>query len=175
MLRNVTHHGVRPFMPSANYCSPESGMPKSTALVRRDVIGLVALDFVLGIILRRVMRMALVVEVEGMNLDDRPRHPPRFGIPAHVITDFELREHFTISSFEHVGTLHRHLLIAPNDSHPQMIYCNLRYGGRRHHLHYTHKNVFRILRAIDSFNYCHDVFAINHRNLMICCVSNVTN
>ena len=68
-------------------------MPESTALVRRDVIRLVALDFVLGIIFRRVMGMALVVKVTGMNLDDRPRHPSRLGIPAHALTDFESLDH----------------------------------------------------------------------------------
>ena len=77
MLRNVTHRGVRPFMPRANYCSPESDMPESAALVRRDVIRLVALDLVLRILFRRMMRMAFVVKVASMDRNDRPRHPPR--------------------------------------------------------------------------------------------------
>lgn len=52
-------------------------MPESAALVSRDVIRLVALDFVLRIIFGSVMRMALVVKIAGMNPDNRPRRLPR--------------------------------------------------------------------------------------------------
>ena len=53
------------------------------------MIGLVALDFVLGIVFRGVMRMTLVVEILGVDGDDRPRYPACLGIPAYVIADLE--------------------------------------------------------------------------------------
>ena len=65
----------------------------------RDVTGLVTLDFILWVVFRSVMSVALVVEVAGVDADDRPRHPPRFGIPAHVLADFELRGHPANISF----------------------------------------------------------------------------
>lgn len=77
---------------------PESGMPESTALVRRNVLGLVALDFVLRVIFRRMMRMTFVIEIAGMNPDDRARYPSRLRIPAHVIADFESLGHITTIS-----------------------------------------------------------------------------
>lgn len=105
MLRNVTHQAVRPRIPRAIYCSPESGKPERAALVSRNVIGLVALYLVLRIVFGSVMGMTLVVEVAGMNLDDRPRHPPRLGIPAHVLADIESLGHLTNFSLKGVDTI----------------------------------------------------------------------
>jgi transposase len=45
---------------------------QSRALVRGDVVGLVALDLVLRIIRACPMRVAFVVEVAGVNLDGLP-------------------------------------------------------------------------------------------------------
>ena len=45
---------------------------KRAAFVGRDMIGLVALDFVLRIVLRSVMHMTLVVEICGVDSDDGP-------------------------------------------------------------------------------------------------------
>src|SRR5690348_7010664 len=62
-------------------------------LVRRDVIGLVALDLVLRIVWRRVVRVPLVVEIARMNLDDRAADVSGFRIPGDVIPDLEFRLH----------------------------------------------------------------------------------
>ena len=66
---------------------------EGTAFVGCNVIGLVALDLVLGIAFRRAMDMTLVIEILGVNGDDRSRYPTGFGIPAYVIADFELSHH----------------------------------------------------------------------------------
>ena len=62
---------------------------EGAALVRRDMIGLVAFDLVLGIIFRGAMRMALVVKISGVDGDDGPQHPACLGIPVYVIADLE--------------------------------------------------------------------------------------
>jgi len=46
-------------------------MVERAALVSGDMIGLVALDLVLWIVLGRAMRMALVIEIAGMDGDNR--------------------------------------------------------------------------------------------------------
>jgi hypothetical protein len=53
--------------------------------MRGDMIGLVALDFVLRVIFRRTVPVALVVEILVMNPDDFAGHPPGLGIPTHMI------------------------------------------------------------------------------------------
>ena len=92
-------------MPSVIYCSPESDMPECATLVSRDMIGLVALDFVLRIVFRRMMRIAFVIKVPGMDLDDCSRHPPCLGIPAHLIADFEPLYHLMNSTLKGVETI----------------------------------------------------------------------
>ena len=67
-----------------------SGMIERTALMSRDMIGLIALDFVLRIVLGSVMGMSFIVEIAHMNLDDLSRYVASLGIPAHVIADLEL-------------------------------------------------------------------------------------
>src|SRR6516225_12091391 len=62
---------------------------RRAAFVGRDMIGLVALDFVLRIVFRSVMHMTLVVEIRGVDGDDGPRHPACFRIPAYMIADLE--------------------------------------------------------------------------------------
>src|SRR5581483_6077941 len=59
----------------------------------RNMIGLVALDFVLGILLAGVVRVSLVVGVAGMHLDDRAADAPGLGIPGHVVADLEFSAH----------------------------------------------------------------------------------
>lgn len=68
-------------------------MPKCLAFVSRNVIGLVALDFVLWVLFRGTVRVPLVVEIFGMNRDDDAADPAGFGIPADVITHFECLAH----------------------------------------------------------------------------------
>jgi hypothetical protein len=72
---------------------------EGAALVRRDMIGLVAFDLVLGIIFGGVMRMAFVVKISGVDGDDAPRHPACLGIPAYVIADLESPSHLVDSLF----------------------------------------------------------------------------
>jgi hypothetical protein len=74
------------------------------AFVHGDVIGLIALDFVLRIIRAGVVRVALVIDVLGMHLDDPAADAPGLRVPGHVVADFELSWHdgsprirFTIS------------------------------------------------------------------------------
>src|SRR6516164_285416 len=62
---------------------------KRAAFVGRDMIGLVALDFVLRIVFRSVMHMTLVVEIRGVDGDDGPRHPACFRIPAYIFENIE--------------------------------------------------------------------------------------
>jgi hypothetical protein len=55
------------------------------ALVYRDSIGLVALDFVLWIVLGGMVRVTFVIEVLRVHLDDAAPHESCFRIPAHVV------------------------------------------------------------------------------------------
>src|SRR5262249_47836061 len=63
------------------------------ALVRGDVIGLVALDLVLWLLLRGVMHVPLIEEVLRMDGDDRARHAASLGVPGDVIADSESPAH----------------------------------------------------------------------------------
>src|SRR6185503_5456200 len=66
-----------------------SDLAQRRARVHGDVFGLVALDLVLGNVLAGVARMALVLGVASMDLDDPAAHMSGFRIPADVIADFE--------------------------------------------------------------------------------------
>jgi len=66
-----------------------SGMVERAAFVSGDVLGLIALDFILRIVPRGAMDVALVVEIGGVDRDDRSRYPAGLRIPAHVVADFE--------------------------------------------------------------------------------------
>jgi hypothetical protein len=57
------------------------------------MIGPGAFDFVLGVVFGSVMDMAFVVEVSGMDGNDRSRHPTGFRIPAYMIADLESPGH----------------------------------------------------------------------------------
>jgi hypothetical protein len=61
--------------------------------VHRDVIGLVALDFILRIIRAGVMSVSLVIGVSCMDLDDPAADLTGFGVPRHVIANLEFRGH----------------------------------------------------------------------------------
>jgi hypothetical protein len=63
-----------------------------------DMVGLVALDFVLGIIIRGMVDMSLVVEVFGVDRNNGARYPAGFGVPTHMIADFESLGHLLGSS-----------------------------------------------------------------------------
>jgi len=66
---------------------------KRITLMRGNVIGFVAFDFVLRLVLRGVMHMAFVVEVFGVDGDDPTGNPARLGVPGHVISNFERSWH----------------------------------------------------------------------------------
>src|SRR5699024_5373941 len=73
---------------------PSAGeLGQRRALVRRDVVGLVALDLVLGLVLARAATVALVLEVLRVDLRDRAPHPACLGVPADVIADLEPLAH----------------------------------------------------------------------------------
>jgi hypothetical protein len=63
--------------------------PQRPAFVHGDVIRLVAFDFVLRIILARVMDITFVFDVLGVHPHDFASNPAGFRIPAHMGADFE--------------------------------------------------------------------------------------
>jgi hypothetical protein len=70
---------------------------KRAAFMGRDVICLVALDFVLRIVFRGAMHMTLVVEVSAVDGNNGARHPASLGIPANMIAKLESLCHFAAS------------------------------------------------------------------------------
>src|SRR5690606_24151120 len=79
-------------------CKELADLPQRAPLVRRDVVGLVALDLVLRLVLRRAMPVTLVVEIRVMDLDDPAAHPPGFRIPADMIAYGILRHAILLSA-----------------------------------------------------------------------------
>lgn|SRR5687768_4189112 len=69
---------------------PLTDLVQRRTLVHGDVIGLVALDLVLRLVLARMTRMSLIFRITSVGLDDPATHMPRLGIPADVIADLEL-------------------------------------------------------------------------------------
>jgi hypothetical protein len=65
------------------------GLTQSRAFVHRDVVRLVALDFVLRDILAGAVHMSLVINVLQVDPDDRAAHISCFRIPGHVIANRE--------------------------------------------------------------------------------------
>lgn len=61
--------------------------------MRRNVVGSVALNFVLWIVLGRVMGVAFIVEIGGMDGLNRPADPAGFRVPGHMIANFEFLRH----------------------------------------------------------------------------------
>src|SRR5512135_630343 len=63
------------------------------AFMHGDVVGLVALDFILRIILARVVQMPLEINIFCMHLGDLAADLPGFRVPGHMITDLEFLRH----------------------------------------------------------------------------------
>src|SRR5271157_1309910 len=63
------------------------------AFVHRDVVGLIALDFILRIIRSGVVYVSLVINICCMHRNDLAADAPGFRVPGHVIADFELSWH----------------------------------------------------------------------------------
>ena len=71
-----------------------------------DVIGLVALDFILRIIRRSTVNVAFIIDGSFMHFDDFSAHTSGFRIPAHVIADFKFSWHDGLSyAPESIATL----------------------------------------------------------------------
>src|SRR5207253_3798924 len=62
-------------------------------LMHGDVVGLVALDFILWLILARVVCVPFVINIFGVHLDDRPGDVSSLRVPGHVIADLECSLH----------------------------------------------------------------------------------
>ena len=53
--------------------------------MHRDMVGLIALDFILRIVLRAAMHMSLVLGISDVHLNDLATDMPGLRVPAHVI------------------------------------------------------------------------------------------
>ena len=90
--------GSSSFLPARNQAaetrerSPANTLQGST-LVQSEVIGLVAFDLVLRIILARMMDITFVVHVARMHSHDPAADSASLGIPTYVIADFECLFH----------------------------------------------------------------------------------
>src|SRR5260221_11742591 len=69
---------------------------RSPGLVQGDVIGLVALDFILRIIRRSTVNIAFIFDGSLMHFDDFSAHTSSFRIPAHVIANLERLGHCSV-------------------------------------------------------------------------------
>lgn len=67
------------------------------ALVHGDMVGLVALDLVLGVVFAAMADMALVGYIAGMHFHDVSADMAGFRIPAHVVADLEFPVHAWLS------------------------------------------------------------------------------
>lgn len=58
-----------------------------------DVVGFVALDLILRLVLSCMVGVAFVIHVSSMHFYDMACDHAGFGIPGHVVADFELIFH----------------------------------------------------------------------------------
>lgn len=72
-------------------------MAEGVAFMSSDMIGFIILDFILGLILRRMVSVPLVVKISRMNRNDGSRHPASFGVPTDMVSNLELRTHGFLS------------------------------------------------------------------------------
>ena len=82
--------------PEAASASLPAELSQSRSFVHGDMIGLVALNFILGLVLSRVVCMALVIRVLRMDFDNPASDMPSLGIPSDVITDLETLYHILL-------------------------------------------------------------------------------
>lgn len=61
-----------------------------------DMIGLIALDFILRLLGTGVTGVSFVVDVPSMHLDNPAADVSGLGIPADVVADFEAFRHFIL-------------------------------------------------------------------------------
>jgi len=74
-------------------CAGNLTKTSNRLFVHRNMVGLIAFDFVLRIVHGGVMRVSLVIDVSCMYLDDLARDVPGLGVPGYVIADFEFMGH----------------------------------------------------------------------------------
>lgn len=72
-----------------------------------DVVGLGALDLILRDVRAGMMGITIDIEVARVHPDDRAADAPRFGIPTHMIADFEIVRHDVMSPLD-AGSADRH-------------------------------------------------------------------
>lgn len=68
-------------------------MPQDRTFMQGDVIGIVAFDLELRIILARMMDVALVAHVARMYPHDTTADSASLRVPTYMITDFECLRH----------------------------------------------------------------------------------
>ncbi len=89
------------------------------AAVQSDVIGLVAFDLVLQIILVRMVDLAFVVHGDRIYPYDTAADPANFRIPTYVIADLKCLSHLASSSFLPVARLS----IRSHHCAPRHVHC----------------------------------------------------
>jgi hypothetical protein len=80
-------------------------MPQDRTFMHGDVIGLVAFDLVLRIILARMMDVTLVAHVARMYSHDPTADSASLRVPTYVITDFESLRHKLMLLSNHSGSI----------------------------------------------------------------------
>jgi hypothetical protein len=68
-------------------------VPQCAALMEGDMVGFIALDFILRLILARVVGIAFVVDVFGVHPHHSAADAASLGIPADMIANFEFSCH----------------------------------------------------------------------------------
>jgi hypothetical protein len=79
---------------------PSINLVQRRALVRSDVLGLVAPDLVLRFILAGVVHVSFVIEIFCVNPHDPAAHMTRLRTPANVIADSESVAHHASPAME---------------------------------------------------------------------------
>src|SRR5262249_60647340 len=77
------------------------------------MVGLVAFDFVLGLVLAGVVDVSFVIHVLCMHLDDSPADPSGLRVPAYMV--MQLESFFHTSSFDDFG---RSTSYSPTENSP---------------------------------------------------------
>src|SRR5256885_13470349 len=68
---------------------PSAEAPQHPGLVQGDVIGLVALDFILWILRCSTVDVAFIIDGSLVHFNDFSTHTSGFRIPAHMIANLE--------------------------------------------------------------------------------------
>src|SRR6478672_5468614 len=66
------------------------------SFVQGDMIGFIALDFILRLIRAGTMNVTFVGNVPPMHFDNFPTHPAGFRIPTYMIANLECLDHGSV-------------------------------------------------------------------------------